>query len=241
MATIITDEAREVDAVVDGERLLIDPSDLPAAMGWELKPEGLCRDDVCVPVRDRDALFVGDRLDVAAVAGALHRPSVVDAEAGVVAIALPSEERRRALNDQHAPSFTLSDLDGTPHSLEEWHGRRSCSSPSPPGEAVATTCPGGRPCTTELAEHGFTVIGVAIDESVDDVRPWTEAITFPVLIDPQHALTELYAISNVPTVIWIDEDDRIVRPERRGLRHRHVQGLHRRRGRAPISTSYVAG
>ena len=34
----------------------------------------------------------------------------------------------------------------------------------------------------------------------------------PLLIDPQHLLTELYAISNVPAVVWIDEDDRIVRP-----------------------------
>jgi hypothetical protein len=34
----------------------------------------------------------------------------------------------------------------------------------------------------------------------------------PLLIDPQHVLTEVYAISNVPAVVWIDEDDRIVRP-----------------------------
>ena len=56
------------------------------------------------------------------------------------------------------------------------------------------------------------MIGVALDDSVDDVRPWTDGISFPVLIDPQHTLTETYAISNVPTVVWIDEHDHIVRP-----------------------------
>jgi hypothetical protein len=63
-----------------------------------------------------------------------------------------------------------------------------------------------------LVPSDFTAIGVALDDSADDVRPWVQEISVPILIDPEHVLTELYAISNVPTVIWIDADDRIVRP-----------------------------
>lgn len=56
------------------------------------------------------------------------------------------------------------------------------------------------------------MVAVALDDSPTDVRPWIDGIPFPVLIDSEHVLTELYAISNVPTVIWIDENNRIVRP-----------------------------
>ncbi len=55
-------------------------------------------------------------------------------------------------------------------------------------------------------------MAIAIDEEVDAVRPLTAGVTLPVIIDREHLVTELLAISNVPTVIWVDEDNRIVRP-----------------------------
>ena len=56
------------------------------------------------------------------------------------------------------------------------------------------------------------VIAVALDESADDIREFADEIRFPVLLDRDHVLAELYAISNVPTVVWIDADGRIARP-----------------------------
>jgi hypothetical protein len=123
-ATIVTEEAAVVDATVDGDRLLIGARALPDAIGWEWKPEGLCRDHVCVPVRDRKRLLVGERLDVAAVAEALGRPAVVDAPAGIAAIAHEAETREEALHTRRAPNFRLRDLDGIEHELAEWRGRK---------------------------------------------------------------------------------------------------------------------
>jgi hypothetical protein len=122
--TIIEDEVRTVEADTVDERVLIQRERLPEAIGWELKAEGLCRDDVCVPVRDVAALQVGDRLDLAAVATALGRPAVVDAGAAMAAIALPAEQRRRALESLEAPPFVLDDLDGASHQLGEWRGSK---------------------------------------------------------------------------------------------------------------------
>ena len=119
---VIGEGTHHVDATLDEGRVLLEPDGLPAAIGWKLQPEGLCRDDTCVPVRDHASLFVGDRLDLAAVATALGRAMVSDTDARVVAMALPAEQRRKALDELHAPSFTLPDLRGIEHGLDEWHG-----------------------------------------------------------------------------------------------------------------------
>jgi hypothetical protein len=66
----------------------------------------------------------------------------------------------------------------------------------------------------ELRDRNFVPIAVALDQSADDARPWIEkaAPTYPVLIDTEHVLADLYNIVNVPTALWIDERGRIVRP-----------------------------
>lgn len=56
-------------------------------------------------------------------------------------------------------------------------------------------------------------ITVALDRA-EDVRPFIERAspTHPSLIDSDHRVAEIYHISNVPTLIWIDERGRICRP-----------------------------
>ena len=212
--TIITDQLATVDGVVDADRasFLVDAADLTRALGWELKPSGLCRGDICVPIRDMDAVRVGDRLDVVAVADAVGQPAVADLDAGIVAVALPAQLRHSALRDLDAPDFTLPDLEGTPHSLSDWAGRKRLLVTFSSWCGCRYDLPGWQALHDELADAEFTVIAVAIDQSADDVRPFTAGLTMPVLYDPQHLLTELYAISNVPTVVWIDGDGRIARP-----------------------------
>jgi hypothetical protein len=58
------------------------------------------------------------------------------------------------------------------------------------------------------------VITVALDKTPDEARPWIDKAqpAHPALIDTRHVLADLYNIVNVPTVFWIDERGRIVRP-----------------------------
>jgi peroxiredoxin len=210
--TIIDEHVHTLPGTAQDGRLLADADQFPAAIGWEIKPEGLCRDDVCVPVADPAALIVGGRVDVAAVADALGRPAVVDSDARIAAIGLGSDQRVRALEGFEAPPFSLPDLEGTAHALQEWRGKKKLLVTFASWCGCRYDLPGWQELHDELADEDFTVIAVAIDNSPDDVRPWVDGITYPVLVDGNHVLTELYAISNVPTVVWIDGDDRIVRP-----------------------------
>ncbi len=114
----------EIDGAPSDGRVLTDHAGVTAALGWEMKPEGLCRGDVCVPVRDPAAVVTDDGIDLTAVAGLLGMSTLVDEEAGVVAVSAPAGDRRAALVGRQAPNFVLPDLDGDLHSLEQFKDRK---------------------------------------------------------------------------------------------------------------------
>jgi hypothetical protein len=114
----------QVDASISGDRISLDPASLERALGWKLRPEGLCRGAVCVPVRDRDALAGAAGIDLAAFAAALDRPLALDTAERTAALGTPAAERRAALASLEAPDFTLPDLAGRPHSLAEHRGEK---------------------------------------------------------------------------------------------------------------------
>jgi hypothetical protein len=90
--------------------------------GWDLKPEGMCRGDVCVPLPA--ALRRDERVDIAAFWRHVGAPVVSDDSGAVVALGVPAEERRAALERLDAPDFSLPDLEGVTHRLADFRGRK---------------------------------------------------------------------------------------------------------------------
>ncbi len=207
----------EVDGTCVEGQCWVAPDVLPEILGWTLKAEGLCRGDECMPMASdaRVSVVRDDLVNLSQVARLLGRASVVSSVASdvpVIALALEPEARRDALAGLHAPEFSLPDLNGTVHALSEWRGQKRLLVTFASWCGCRYDLPGWQALHNELGPSGFSVIGVAMDNRPEDVMPFTEDIDFPVLYDSHHVLSELYAISNVPTVVWIDEDDHIVRP-----------------------------
>ncbi len=80
----------------------------------------------------------------------------------------------------------------------------------------------------ELAAKNFHVITIAMDTGgAADVRQWIEPAqpTHPSLIDVHHEAAELYGWVNVPSIAWVDEDGRIVRPNDPGFAGEYFRGM----------------
>jgi hypothetical protein len=86
--------------------------------GWELKPEGLCKDELCIPYPMPD----GDTVDLRAIAEALQMPLVSDEAHNLWS--LGPRSGGRALLSAEAPDLVLPNLDGEDFSLRSLRGQK---------------------------------------------------------------------------------------------------------------------
>jgi hypothetical protein len=93
----------------------IDPAELAAQTGWEVKPEGACKADRCVPLPEGP-------LEAEEVARRLGMALVEDSEHGLWA--LGPESGGRALRSADFPDLELPDRHGRPFSLRSLRGTR---------------------------------------------------------------------------------------------------------------------
>lgn len=88
--------------------------------GWQLKPEGACKGEVCIPLADPPT---GDTIDLASIADQMGMALVHDADHGVWALG-PEALGGRALATAEAPNLTLPQLDGSTFELASLRGKK---------------------------------------------------------------------------------------------------------------------
>ena len=131
--SLVVCEQRETMIVGTGREkgdLWTSPVDLERATGWALKPEGLCRDDTCVPVSAarRSELVRGDGENAMVSMTGLWRlmghPVVSDAAGDTWVLGTGANERAGALQSLDAPDFSLPDYRGQNFALSQFRGKK---------------------------------------------------------------------------------------------------------------------
>ena len=217
MVTIITERgAQEVQAESDVDALWMAPADVERLLGWTLKPEGLCRGPVCVPLSGADAkrYVRADAIDIAGLWRRMGKPVRCTARCRRLAIRRRRERAHRGAGIARGAGF---------HAARSFRRAafarrlpRSQGAARDLGLLVRLPQRSARVADPLRRPEGSRIHG-SFDRDgrrADAARPWIEAARpdYPVLIDRTHLVAELYNMVNVPQAVWIDEDGRIVRP-----------------------------
>lgn len=127
---IYDDVATTVDvADQQPDQLWITTSDLSRATRFELKPEGVCREELCFPLpKSRQVEFVKKAsaktwFNLTAFAQLVRQPVARDLGFSTWYFGLRSDQQQ-VLTSLQAPNFTLPDVDGKSHSLSDFRGRK---------------------------------------------------------------------------------------------------------------------
>jgi len=110
--------------------LWITMDDLKRATRFVVKPQGVCRDELCFPLpAKRKAEFISKRgavtwFNLTAFAALVKQPVAHDEKNGVWYFGKREDERGTYLASLEAPNFTLPDINGKKHSLADYRGKK---------------------------------------------------------------------------------------------------------------------
>jgi AhpC/TSA family len=104
------------------ESLDVNAAAFEARTGWEIKPEGACKGDACVPLPPGAAS--GGQLDARILSEKLGMSLIADEGQKLWALGPETAITGRALTSAAAPDISLPDLDGNLFRLADLRGRK---------------------------------------------------------------------------------------------------------------------
>ncbi len=117
-------------APIPSNDLWITTADLSSATGFVIKPQGVCREELCFPLpKSRRSEFVSKQgpvtwFNLTAFAGLIKQPVAYDAKNSVWVFGRRADIQNHLLSTLEAPDFTLADMNGKMHSLSDFRGKK---------------------------------------------------------------------------------------------------------------------
>lgn len=117
-----TDLISTLDPKIGQSALWVRKTDLPRINGFELKPQGACRADVCIPIKKE--MKRGEYFDLTGFAKLVGQSVVIDSGARVWSFGEIPAFRGRFLESRMAPDFAVPDRKGRVVHLSDFRGKK---------------------------------------------------------------------------------------------------------------------
>jgi hypothetical protein len=104
------------------DSLWVRARDLPAINGFEIKPQGACRADICIPIPK--PMRRGEFFDLTAFARRIRQAVVVDVDARAWSFGEIQSLRGSYLESRQAPDITVPDRAGRAVALSRFRGKK---------------------------------------------------------------------------------------------------------------------
>jgi len=205
--------------LADPNDLWLAPADLTAINGCELKPEGICLGETCIPIsqENEDLLVKRDGkswINATELARKLGQAYAVDRETGTWSFGEIPSQRAAFLKSAVAPDFALRDRQGKTVRLSDYRGKKILLVTWASWCGCRMDVAKWEPIYRKLKDQDFELISIAQDTAGEKAAgPIFDAanVSYTTIIDPDHKISSLYNFVNVPSAAWIDENGRIAR------------------------------